>query len=102
MPQAALARQTTVESVESQATHQRAHNGACFAALSPQKKQMHLVQAILLPESTTQVKGRTWISRRADSMRMEEMKALDAVTLLAPTKTTSKSSCLRILNSRIV
>lgn len=35
-------------------------------------------------------------------MKMEEMKALDAATLLASTKMTSKSSCLRILNSKIV
>lgn len=102
MPQAVLARQTTAESVESQDTHQRAHNEACFAAPSPQKKQMHLVPAILLPESTTQVRGRTWTSRRADSMKMEETKALDAATLQALTKMTSKSSCLHILNSKIV
>jgi hypothetical protein len=101
VPPAALARQTTVESVESQDTHQRAHNEAYFVAPSPQKKQMHLAPVILLPESTTQVRGRTWTSRRADSMNMEEMMAPDAATLQAPTKMTSKSSYLRILNSKI-
>jgi hypothetical protein len=34
-------------------------------------------------------------------MNMEEMMALDAATLQAPTKMTSKSSYLRILNSKI-
>ena len=35
-------------------------------------------------------------------MKMEETKALDAATLQALTKMTSKSSCLHILNSKIV